>query len=117
MHSADFTDVDSVKLDSREHAPVMQIGYIGQLATQTVESLDDEHVKDAMIKIGEQSLISGTKAGGPANCGVGVGADDRPSLLVHISRAYLDLVGDRGFPLIDGAVSGINSGAQFRLRY
>jgi len=65
MHSADFTDVDSVKLDSRG----TRTGHADRLyrtaCDQTVESLDDEHVKDATIKIGEQSLISGRQREAP----------------------------------------------------
>jgi hypothetical protein len=83
----------------------MEIGNIRELAAKTVECFDDDNVENAAIEVGQQLLVSGTEARRTTGRGIGIGADNCPSLFVDIPRAHLDLIRDRGLTLVLGTIS------------
>ena len=51
MHRTNLADIDPIKFNAGECAPVIEIGNIGELAAEPVKGLDDDNVKDVAIEI------------------------------------------------------------------
>jgi hypothetical protein len=64
MHRADLTDIDGVKLDPGERAAIVKSRDIGKPAAETVQCLDDDHIKDAPIETAQQPLVLRPEARG-----------------------------------------------------
>lgn len=111
MHRTDLADIDCVQLDSDEGAAVVEIGNIGELAAEPVEGVDHDDIKHPAVKVGQQFLIVRAEARCSASGSVTVRADNHPSLLVDVSRADLDLVGDRGLASVLGRIPRVNDGS------
>jgi hypothetical protein len=101
--------------DAREGAAIVEIGDVGELASQAIQRFDYDDVEEAAIEIGQQLLIAGPETAGAAHRRVGVSGHRRPAALRDVAGGDLDLVGDRGGALVLAAEPGIDRGAHHQI--
>ena len=100
MHRGNLTDIDGDEDNAGEGAAIVEIGDVGELASEAIKRFNYDHVEDAAIEVGQQLLITRAEAAGAAHRRVGVGRDRRPAALRDVAGADLDLVGERGGALV-----------------
>jgi len=115
VHRGDLADVDGDEDDAREGAAIVEIGNVGELASEAIKRFDDDHVEEAAIEVGQQLLIARPEAAGAAHRRVGVVVDRGPAALRDVAGADLDLVGDRGGALVLAAEPRIDCRAHHRV--
>ena len=72
MERGDLAGVDGEELDAAEGEPVMEIGDVGELATEPIERFDYDQIEELVVGVGEQLLILRAIAAGAADRPVGV---------------------------------------------
>ncbi len=115
VHRADFANIHGDELDACEGTAVMKVCDISEFAAEAIERLNNDHVEDAGVEFGQKLLISRPEAARATHRGVSVGADPRPTLLLDVAGADLDLVLNRGLALVLAAEAGVNDRAHDRL--
>ena len=112
MHLGDQALAGGMDLHPREGQPVKKVGHVRQPAAQPVDRLRYHHVEALRLGVDKQLLESWTEAAGTTDGGVVVCLAQLPTLALDIPAAHLNLVGNRCLPLMLGAVTGINDGAE-----
>ena len=88
-------------------------GGLADLAAQTVEALDHQHIETAREGVRKQRLAAAAQRDrrGPADSLVGMHSHDDPALLLGALARRAELIIDRRLALLVGAVAGVENGS------
>jgi hypothetical protein len=99
MDMRDLTKSGRAQADPLKCELILQIGRVGESASEPVDCLTDDYIELTFAGVPDQLLEAGPEAARAANRSVPIGPDGCPALGLDVTAADLDLVLDRGLPL------------------